>query len=243
MGYEPIIRFMKQLQGKMRSSLYAPLLPQTNPQHFAFLRQLQKELKAEEGLMIPLKELIVVVFDLETTGFFPEQGDQILSIGAVKVRGEEVLEGQTFYSLVRCERDLPITIKELTGITEKDVWGAPVIAEVLVQFFGFTRNHILVAHHSNHEKKFMQHATRQVFGSTFQHRVIDTSFLMRVAEPNQVFVRLEDCCSRCGIAIENRHHALGDAKLAARLWSVYLKKIRGLGYKTLQDVYEHLAKL
>lgn len=70
MRMNPLIQFMKQVQGKINSSVYASLQGQSSPQHVAFLRQLEKELKVEESLVVPLKELNVVVFDLETTGFF-----------------------------------------------------------------------------------------------------------------------------------------------------------------------------
>lgn len=241
MGYEPLIRFMKQMQGKLGSALYAPLHSHTNPQHVAFIRQLQKELRAKEELMIPLQELIVVVFDLETTGFLPEQGDQILSIGGVKVKGETLLENDTFYSLVRYDQQLEVHIQELTGLSEEEVREAPPLGEVLVQFFKFVGNHILVAHHANHEKKFMDAATRKVFFTPFRHRIIDTSFLLRIAEPKVPWHHLEDWCTHCQIPVENRHHALGDAIMAAQLWSTSLHKIRSLGLHTMQDVYERLA--
>lgn len=242
MGYEPLIRFMKQMQGKLGSALYAPLQSHTNPQHAAFIRQLQKELRAKEELMIPLQELVVVVFDLETTGFFPEQGDQILSIGGVKVQGETLLESDTFYSIVRYDQKLEAHIQELTGLSEEEVREAPLLEEVLVQFFKFAGNHILVAHHAAHEKKFMDAATRKVFRTPFQHRIVDTSFLLRIAEPKESWHHLEDWCTHCQIPVKNRHHALGDALLAAQLWSTSVQKIGSLGLHTLQDVYERLAK-
>ncbi|MBM7587508.1 DNA polymerase-3 subunit epsilon [Bacillus pakistanensis] len=241
MRFDPIIQFMKQVQSKVHSSIYAPLQRQSNPQHHAFLRQLEKERKLNESLSIPLKELSVVVFDLETTGFFPEQGDEILSIGAIKVKGETVQPNETFYSLVRCDRALPPEIRELTGIREEDVAKAPEVSEVLVEFYKFVKGDVLVAHHADHEKNFLQHSNWKLFRSPLKHRIIDTSFLFKIAEANINLVRLEDYCEHCGISVQDRHHALGDAKMAARLWSVYVKKVQGLGCKNLHDVYERIS--
>ncbi|MGM0877909.1 MAG: exonuclease domain-containing protein [Bacillota bacterium] len=243
MKFSQIVQFMKQLQGKVGSESMASIAAQSNPQHVAFLKQMQKEIQEKQILMVPLKNLEVVVVDIETTGFFPEQGDQILSIGAVKVRGEEVLESQTFYSFVQYEMEIPFEIKKLTGITEKEVNDAPPLAEVLVQFYKYAGHNILVAHHANHEKKFIETATRKLLYSNFKHRILDTSFLVRVAEPRNNLTRLEDYCEKCGIEVKNRHHALGDAKMAAQLWSIYLKKVQMLGCKNLSDIYRCLAKL
>ncbi|GGB63342.1 exonuclease domain-containing protein [Fictibacillus barbaricus] len=241
MRMNPLIQFMKQVQGKINSSVYASLQGQSSPQHVAFLRQLEKELKVEESLVVPLSELTVVVFDLETTGFFPEQGDEILSIGAVKVKGGEVLE-DTFYSLVHCSRELTPEIKELTRIEESDLAEAPELSKVLVDFYDFVKGEVLVAHHASHEKKFLQHFNWKLFRSQFKHRIVDTSFLLKLAEPNVNLVRLEDCCEHCSIPVVDRHHALGDAKMTAQLWSIYVERIQALGIKNLREVYERLSR-
>ncbi|WP_221566540.1 exonuclease domain-containing protein [Alkalihalobacillus sp. TS-13] len=241
MKIDPIIQFMKQVQGKVSSSIYAPLQGQTNPQHLAFLRRLDKEMKAVESLSVPLKHLKVVVFDLETTGFYPDQGDEIISIGAIKVKGGTIQHNDTYYSLVRCDRKLPTEIIELTGIKNTDLKDAPDLHQVLIEFYDFVGGDVLVAHHSNHEKIFLQHTNWKLFRSQFKHRIVDTSFLFRIAERNINLVRLEDCCEYCGIPVIERHNALGDAKLTAQLWCFYLDKIENLGYKTLQDLYERLS--
>jgi DNA polymerase-3 subunit epsilon len=243
MGFEQIIHFMKQVQGKISSNVYAPLQGQTNPQHHAFLRQLQKEANRADSLRIPLKELNVVVFDLETTGFFPDQGDLILSIGAVKVKGGEIQEKDFFYSLVQHDQALSEEIKELTGLCEEELSNAPPLVEVLARFFEFVEKDTLVAHHANHEKQFLQHVTWKLLRSQFQHRIIDTSLMVKLAEPTTNLVRLEDCCSHYGIEIQDRHHALGDAIMTAKLWVNCMNEIAESGCQSLQDVYEKLGRI
>lgn len=238
-----VIQLMKQMSGKIGSSIYASVPDQTNPHHISFLRQLQRDINKSDILEIPLTKLKVVVFDLETTGFSPEQGDHILSIGAVKTQGDHLQDDNFFYSLVHSSTPLSQEIMNLTGISEVELLNAPPLAEVLDHFFHYIKGHILVAHHATHEKKFMQDATWNLSRSHFQHRIVDTSFLIRIIDPYSKLIRLEDCCSHCGIEISNRHHALGDAKLTAQLWNHYLKQVQELGYETLRDVYEQLGKL
>lgn len=209
----------------------------------AYLRHLQKEVNQDKALNTPLHELNVVVFDIETTGFSPEKGDGILSIGAIKMSGEIIKEEEAFYSLVHFDRNIPQEIIQLTGITNEQLIEAPSLSEVLIHFLQFKGDCTLVAHHANHERNFMQHASSKLFRTPFKHRIVDTSFLYKIVEPKSKNVKLEDLCEQNGISVVNRHHALGDAKLTAELWSLYVAEIQQLGCKTLNDVYERFSRI
>ncbi|MFP9126370.1 exonuclease domain-containing protein [Niallia sp. BSM11] len=241
MGVESFFQYMRDLYGKMNSNVFNQGTGVLNSQQHAFMRQLQKELKIEIASQLALKDIETVVFDIETTGFFPDKGDQIISIGAVKVKGCTVTE-EEFYTLVNTNGPIPEEISLLTGIRNEDTKEAPLLSEALVKFFAFAENDTLVAHHSSHEKNFMQSACWKQFKTPFKHRVVDTAFLFKIVEPNKTIVSLEDWCSLNGIPANNRHHALGDARLTAQLWTRYLKKAQDLGCVTLQDIYEMLAR-
>ncbi|MBP3038814.1 3'-5' exonuclease [Bacillaceae bacterium Marseille-Q3522] len=230
--------FMKGLQG-----IFGGERGSQDPQQMAFLRQLQREMRVEEVMTIPLEQLEAVVFDIETTGFFPDKGDQIISIGAVKVKGEAVLEEDTFYSPAFYDKPLLPEIAEITGLTAQELRNAPALSEVIIQFFQFAQNRPLVAHHARHEKNFMQLASWQLFRAPLRHRIVDTTFLSKIAEPDVKLIRLEDFCEHHRIPVINRHHALGDAILTAKLWGIYVQKLKNIGCRTLHDIYERLAAL
>mgnify|MGYP001444754693 CR=1 FL=1 len=239
----PMVRFIKQLSGKLSPSMYTSVAHQTDPASIAFLRQLQRDVKAKDVLQIPFSELKVTVFDLETTGFHPQKGDKILSIGAVKMVGDQVMEDETYYSLVNCNEPLSEHVKNLTGICEGELAEAPSLEQVLKEFYQFIESQPLVAHHANHEKSFMQHATSSVLKLNFQHRIMDTSFLTKVVVPKKDLITLDDCCNHFGISIEKRHHALHDAIGTAKLWAEGVRLTQQLGFSNLSDVYAHLAKI
>ncbi|HMA46056.1 MAG TPA: exonuclease domain-containing protein [Frankiaceae bacterium] len=90
----------------------------------------------------PLREVTFVVVDLETTGGATDRSE-ITEIGAVKVRGGEVL-GE-FQTLVRPAAGIPPLVAVLTGITDAMVAGAPPIGAVLPAFLEFARGAVLVA--------------------------------------------------------------------------------------------------
>src|SRR5690606_39405817 len=73
----------------------------------------------------PLREVTFCVVDLETTGGSAEGGAMITEIGAVKVRGGEVL-GE-FQTLVNPHTEIPALIAVLTGISHSMVADAPSI--------------------------------------------------------------------------------------------------------------------
>ncbi|KAB7673130.1 3'-5' exonuclease [Bacillus sp. B1-b2] len=242
MGVESFLHYMRDLYGKVNSSILHATSSGSNSQQIAFMRQLQKDIKVEVASRLPLNDLKAVVFDIETTGFLPEKGDQIISIGAVKVHGCEITDEQ-FYTVVNAGVDIPSEISVLTGITNDDIHEAPPLSDVLVRFFEFIKEDTLVAHHSAHEKNFMQTACWKQFKTPFKHRIVDTSFLFKIVDPKQRKHTLEDWCLYNDIPVINRHHALGDAKLTAILWCQYLQKAQELGCRTLQDIYERLSRV
>ncbi|MFT9597316.1 exonuclease domain-containing protein [Mesobacillus sp.] len=241
MGMNDMIRFFRQMTGRLGSNIYAGMPSHSNPQQMSFLRQLQKEMKQGNSLDCPLEELPVIVFDLETTGFYPEKGDRIISIGAVKVIGSRILEQEVFYSLINPEVPVPPEVLRLTSIDEEELRNAPKTSQVLVGFFNFVGSSVLVAHHAKHEQAFMKKFTSSHLRLNFEHRVIDTSFLIRLFKPVVNSLPLEQICLECGIEVKNRHHALADAIMAARIWALYIKKAQEQGYQNLREVYEYLS--
>ncbi|WP_231589507.1 exonuclease domain-containing protein [Bacillus sp. FJAT-27916] len=237
------IQFFRGMGGKISSNVLAGMQGQPSAQSISFLRQLEKEVRQKDDLSCPLKDLEVVVFDIETTGFHPDKGDQILSIGAVKMKGAAFCEEDTFYSLIKNDGILSTEIRALTNITDEQLQDAPEAHEVLMQFFQFISSRILIAHHSKHEMAFMRKITWNLMKKRFQHRMIDTSFLTNLLTPGPQTIRtLDQLCEECGIEIKNRHHALGDALMTGSIWAYYLQKAIDEGYKNLGDVYSELAK-
>jgi len=240
MAFEPFQQLLRSIQGRRNTGGLGEV---QYAQHIAFLRGLQKEIQPEEALMIPLTKLNVVVFDIETTGFFPEKGEEILSIGAIKMSGSYIHRDETFYSLMHVEKEITQDIVQLTGIQNEDLKNAPAPSNVLIEFMRFVKESSLVAHHANHERSFMQHASNRLFRMPFKHRIVDTAFLFNIVERNLDIAKLEDFCTHNDIPIVNRHNALGDAILTAELWSLYIERARNIGCDTLQDVYDRYSRL
>ena len=109
-----------------------------------------------DDLGTALAEVSFVVVDLETTGGSP-QDSAITEIGAVKVRGGELL-GE-FQTLVNPHLPIPPFIQALTGITTAMVAEAPRIESALPAFLEFAQGSVLVAHNAGFDVGFLKAAT------------------------------------------------------------------------------------
>ena len=237
----PFVQFVKDLSDRLGNGFSS--INQNDQSKVAYVRNLEREMKSCDVLDIPLDELPVVVFDLETTGFYPYNGDTILSVGAVKVEGMTIRREEPFYSLINQEQDPSPEIEELTGITSEMVADAPSLRDVLKDFYSYVKGDVLVAHHASHEKQFMSHASWLALKKSFQHRIVDTAFLTRITHQEKKMVSLDECCVHYGIEIEQRHHALYDATATAELWVRSVGELKELGFDTLEDVYTYLATI
>jgi DNA polymerase-3 subunit epsilon len=220
----------------------ASMLGSQNAQQMAFIRNVNKEQRKQSMFDMPLRELEVVVFDLETTGFYPTNGDEIISFGAVLLRDGEIVEGQSFYSLVNPKRRIPKAIIELTGITNEMVQDAPDLMQVLHDFMEFVGRRLLIAHASGHDKQFLNAALWRTSKVNLNHRVLDTMMVAKWLEPNLEGYSLDELLESCCIPITERHHALQDSIMTAKLWQNYLARILERNITTLGDLYAYLSK-
>ncbi len=211
---------------------------ESDPRHLAFLRSLSKEMRHPSQTTQPLDSLEVVAIDLETTGFHPQRGDEIISVGAVAVRGCEVLENECFYTLVQSNRTVPEHIELLTGITNDALREAPDLRSAMLRLFQFVGSRPMVAHHSRHERDFLRAALWKTSRLPFTHRLIDTMMMVQLSAGSLGNATLDTLCAINGIEIRKRHNAFYDALATAHLWSVYVQKAIVLGYQDLSQVYE-----
>jgi len=220
----------------------ASMLGAHNAQQMAFIRSMTKEQRKQSPLEQPLRELETAVFDLETTGFYPNNGDEILSVGCVIMRGEEIKEQLSYYSLVNPKRKVPRHITELTGITNQMAANAPELMQVLHDFMAFVGRRVLIAHGSGHDKQFLNAALWRTSKVNLTHRVLDTMMVAKWLEPKRESYGLDELLDSYGIEVTERHHALKDSVMTAQLWQRFMAKILARNITTLGDLYAYLSK-
>ena len=153
--------------------------------------------------------------DLETTGLYPKY-DRIIEIGAVRVRNGK--PAAQYSSLVNPGRKLSECTKQLTGITDEQLEGAPGIEEVLPGFLEFVGKDVLLGHSLLFDFSFLKRAALNC-GFTFEALGVDTLKLARKFLPELESRNLGFLCKHFGIT-HTAHRALGDAQAASRLYEI-----------------------
>ena len=188
-----------------------------------------------------LAELAYTVFDTETTGLQPSQGDEILQIGATRIVAGKLRRQEVFDQLVDPQRDIPPAGIPIHGITPEMVAGQPPIGQVLPAFHAFARDTVLVAHNAAFDMRFLQ-LKEQATGLRFEQPVLDTLLLSAVIHPQQESHRLEAIAERLGVTILGRHTALGDAMVTAEVFLKMIPLLQALGINTLAQAREAAQK-
>ena len=188
-----------------------------------------------------LTELSYTVFDTETTGLNPSQGDEIIQIGAARVVNNKLLKQECFEQLVDPKRSIPEATIPIHGISPDMVKGQPTIDQVLPAFHAFAQDTVLVAHNAAFDMRFLQLKEHQT-GQVFDHPVLDTLLLSAVVHPNQDSHRLEALSERFNVPIVGRHTAMGDAMVTAEVFVKLIPLLAEKGIHTLGQAREAAQK-
>lgn len=190
-----------------------------------------------------LADLTYVVFDTETTGLLPQQGDEIVQIAAVRIVNGRRVEGEVFDTLVNPGRGIPAASTEVHGITEAMVQDAPGIAEVGRAFHKFAEGAVLIAHNAPFDMEFLRrHET--AIGKRFDNPILDTVLLSAVVFGQHETHSLDALTHRLGITIpeEARHTAIGDTLATADAFLKLLPMMQGRGLGTFGDVLAEVRR-
>ncbi|HUW78533.1 MAG TPA: DEDD exonuclease domain-containing protein [Candidatus Nanopelagicaceae bacterium] len=198
-----------------------------------------------EDLGTPLLHTTFVVVDLETTGGSPKAGAGITEIGAVKVRGGEVL-GE-FRTFVNPGYPIPAFITTLTGITDHMVREAPHINSALsffMEFCGDPKSTVLVAHNAPFDLGFLKAAASDMdlIWPGFAH--LDTAklarqILSREEAPN---CKLSTLSALFRTEVSPNHRALDDARATVEVLHALIARLGNLKITTLEDLRDFSSR-
>ncbi|MQA61171.1 MAG: DEDD exonuclease domain-containing protein [Actinophytocola sp.] len=195
-----------------------------------------------DELGTPLRDTTFVVFDLETTGGSPG-ADAITEIGAVKVRGGQVI-GE-FATLVDPGKAIPPQIVSLTGITQAMVSDAPKLNRVLPAFLEFAAGAVLVAHNAPFDTGFLRAACAELGYPWRKPAVVCTVRLARRILPRHEVpsCRLSALAALFRASTIPTHRALDDARATVDVLHGLLERVGSVGVHSLEELLDYLPEV
>jgi DNA polymerase-3 subunit epsilon len=160
-----------------------------------------------------------IVFDTETTGLDPLQGDRMVEIGCIELINR-FPSGRTFHCYFNPERDMPEPAFKVHGLSVEFLKDKPLFAHKVEELVEFLGDAPLIAHNAMFDLGFLnaelERARKTAVG---RERLVDTLMLARRKHPGGSN-RLDDLCARFKIDNSKRvkHGALLDAELLAEVY-------------------------
>ena len=181
----------------------------------------------------PIEDAVFTVLDLETTGGAPPE-HKITEIAAFRI--EKLAIAGEFTSLINPERPIPAFITGLTGINQKMINGSPASREVLPDLMEFMGESVLVAHHSQFDRSFLDNELKLAGFPPVSNADLCTSRLARRILPWLPSKSLGNLAQFFGISLKNHHRAAGDTLATCKLLLLFLDYLQHRGINTVPEL-------
>ena len=160
----------------------------------------------------------LVCVDIETTGTNPLR-DRVTEVAAIAIEDGAVVD--EWCSLVNPETSVPAHIQAITGITNEMLEDAPTFPQIAGTLEALLAGRVFVAHNARFDYGFLRNELKRT-GRRLKAPVLCTVKLSRRLYPEYRRHNLDSLIRRHGLAGEDRHRALGDARV---LWR-FLEHVR-----------------
>ena len=165
-----------------------------------------------------------VVFDTETTGLNPKE-DEILSIGAVKIRDNKILTSQTFEVFLRPSKSISSKSIEIHGIRPCDLQNATDTTEGIIEFLEFIGSRDLIGYYLEFDVAMINKYIKPMLGITLPNKMIEVSEIyfekkITLIPQGNIDLRFDTILKNYDIPNMGVHNAVNDAIMTAM---IYLK--------------------
>ncbi|WP_416191036.1 3'-5' exonuclease [Neisseria sp. CCUG12390] len=166
----------------------------------------------------------MVSIDCETTSLNVKEAE-IISIGAVKIRGNTILTSEPFYVLVKPEGMMEATNVTVHGLRPKDLSDGITVEEALYRLLDFIGGRPLVGYYLEYDVAMIDKFLKPLIGIPLPNRRIEVSAVYFKQEVKKNFyyndyvdLRMASMIKTLRIPDLPRHNALNDAINVAMMW-------------------------
>ena len=202
----------------------------------AVLPELVSDTVAGQTISMSSNELLEAeysIVDLETTGLSPHDGDRVVEIAVVRVRGDGTSISE-WTTLVNPGRGVGAT--HIHEITNDDVANAPAFEEIAGDFIDAIKGSVLVAHNLQFDRSMLDAEFADIGLALPQTPSLCTMLLSQNVQPGSARRYLGALSERAGIELVDSHHALDDAKATTELLLSQLQIATQEGIRALEDL-------
>lgn len=183
----------------------------------------------------PLLGLDAVVIDTETTGLDPRKA-RVIELAAVRLAAGKLVDDGSFRQLIRPgDEKIPAATIEIHGIDDAAVATAPSFAEVWPTFREYLGSNIVIGHTIGFDLAVWKRECDELGLQWSRPRTLDTRLLAEIAAPKLAGYALEKLAAWLEIDAADRHRALGDAVMTARVFLGLVPKLRDHGIRTVAE--------
>lgn len=167
----------------------------------------------------------LVSFDCETTSLTVSEA-QIISIGAVKIRGNRILTSDTFEILIKPDGLMQATNVTIHGLRPKDLSNGATIETALEQFLHFVGGRPLVGYFLEYDVAMVNKFLKPMLGIKLPQPQIEISRLFHAQETKNKYydsyvdLTMAGMVKALDIPDLPRHDALNDAINVAMMYLV-----------------------
>ena len=165
-----------------------------------------------------------IVFDTETTGLNPKK-DEILSIGAVKIKDNRILTSQTFEVYIKNSCEISSKSIEIHGIRPCDLEDAKTTEVAIKEFLNFIGSRPLIGYYLEFDVSMINKYIKPMLGITLPNSMIEVSEIyfdktIALIPQGNIDLRFDTILQKCGVPDMGAHNAVNDAIMTAM---IYLK--------------------
>ncbi|WP_024955412.1 3'-5' exonuclease [Sulfurospirillum arcachonense] len=169
-----------------------------------------------------------IVYDTETTGLNPKV-DEILSIGAVKIKGNKIIASQKFELFVKPTKEISEESIKIHQIRNIDLQNGSTPQEAIDKFLYFIGSRPLVGYYLEFDINMINKYLKPYLGINLPNEQIEVSGIYHDKKikfiPNGIIdLRFDTIMNDLGLPIFGKHDAINDAIMTAMMF-IKLKNI------------------